>query len=58
MSACLSILMIVFGVFALVKGEFKILANRKVRGSTSRALGILLLIGAAAALIPDYGGTI
>ena len=42
-----TILLLVFGILALVKGEFKITAKRKVKGSTSQLLAILLLIGAA-----------
>ena len=33
----------VFGVLGLVKGEFKITNRRKVKGSTGRILGGLLL---------------
>ena len=48
--------MVAFGVIALAKGEFKITNKRKVKGSTGRILGVLLLIGAACGSIPDYGG--
>ena len=52
----LVILMLIFGIIALAKGEFKITGGRKVKGSTGRILGILLLIGAGAVIVPDYGG--
>ena len=54
----LAILMGVFGVVALSKGEFKITGKRKVKGSVGRNLGIALLIGAAGAFVPDIGGAI
>ena len=54
----LIVLMVIFGIVALVKGEFKITNSRKVKGSTSRILGGLLQVGAAAGLIPNYGGGI
>jgi uncharacterized transporter YbjL len=54
----LAILMAIFGIIALAKGEFKITGGRKVKGSTGRTLGVVLLLGAAAVLIPDYGGLI
>ncbi len=46
-----TILLLVFGVLALVKGEFKITARRKVKGSTSQMLGILLLMGAGLSIL-------
>jgi len=54
----LAIVMVIFGIIALAKGEFKITSGRKVKGSTGRILGIVLLIGAAAMFITDYGGII
>jgi uncharacterized membrane protein len=36
----------VFGIFALVKGEWKITNNKKVKDTTSRILGGVLLLGA------------
>ena len=54
----LTILMFVFGIVALAKGEFKITGGRKVRGSTGRILGVVLLLGAGALVIPDYGALI
>ena len=51
---CLAILMLVFGIIGLAKGEFKITAGRKVKGSTGRTLGAVLIAGAAA-FVPDYG---
>ncbi len=46
-----TILLLVFGLLALVKGEFKITAKRKVKGSTSRILGVLLLVSAALSVL-------
>jgi len=46
----LQILMAVFGIIALVKGEFKITRKRKVRGSMGRVAGVIMLVGAAAPL--------
>lgn len=45
------ILLLVFGIIALAKGEFKISRNRRVSGSVGRALGVLMLIGAALPLL-------
>lgn len=45
----------VFGIIALAKGEFKITGSRKVRGSVSRVLGVLLLIAAGLPYITEYG---
>ncbi len=42
-----TLLFVVFGFLGLVKGEFKITRNRKVKGSIGRVLGGLLLIAAA-----------
>jgi len=36
------ILLFVFGVAALIKGEFKITGKRKVSGSLGRVLGVLI----------------
>jgi hypothetical protein len=55
---CLVILMLVFGIIGLAKGEFKITGGRMVRGSTGRTLGAVLIIGAAAGFLPDYGSFI
>lgn len=56
---CMSILLLVFGLIALVKGEFKITAKRMVKGSVSRPLGVLLLLGAGVPyLSSDYGALI
>lgn len=52
----LTILMVIFGMVALMKGEFKITARRKVKGETSRSLGTALIIGAILVIIPRYGG--
>ena len=43
-----SAVMVIFGLIALAKGEFKITAGRKVSGTTGRILGVLLLVGAVA----------
>ncbi|MFC1975894.1 hypothetical protein ACFLXQ_05810 [Chloroflexota bacterium] len=51
--------MLVFGIIALVKGEFKITRSRKVKGDVGRALGVVMLIGAGAPLFAgEYGGAI
>lgn len=51
----MTILMLVFGIIALSKGEFKITNRRKVKGSLAQTLGILLLLGAVAIFIPGSG---
>jgi hypothetical protein len=52
------IVMLVFGIIALSKGEFKITNKRKVKGTVGRTLGIVLLFGASLSLIPFLGGFI
>jgi hypothetical protein len=53
---CISILLAVFGLFALIKGEFSLTRTRKVQGSIGRGLGVFMLIGAALPFIlDDYG---
>jgi uncharacterized membrane protein HdeD (DUF308 family) len=42
----LYLLMVVFGITALIKGEFKITNKRKVTRSKATLLGILLILGA------------
>lgn len=54
----LTIVMLIFAIIALAKGEFKITGRRRVRGSTGRALGVVLLLGAGAMFIPEWGGLI
>ena len=55
---CLAV-MVIFGFVALAKGEFKITKGRKVSGSMSKILGVLLLIGAGAGLLfGDYGALV
>ena len=54
----LNILMLVFGIVALAKGEFKITRGRKVKGSIGRVLGVVLLIGAGVEFLTEYGGVI
>jgi uncharacterized membrane protein HdeD (DUF308 family) len=54
----MTILVLVFGLIALSKGEFKITNRRKVKGSMAQTLGILLLVDAAVIFIPGYGHTI
>ena len=51
----LLIVMVVFGIIALTKGEFKITAKKKVTGAMGRNLGIVLLLGSLGAFIPDFG---
>ena len=46
-----TILMLVFGIIALVKGKFNLTINKKVADSTGRVLGIILLLGAAAGFV-------
>jgi hypothetical protein len=55
---CLTIVLFVFGITALIKGEFNVTNERKVRGIIVHILGIVLLLGAASPLIHDYGGII
>lgn len=50
----IQILLVLFGLVALVKGEFKITSKRKVSGSIGRGLGILMLVGA---ILPLLFGT-
>ncbi len=51
----LDILLILFGLFALFKGEFRITHNQKVRGDVSRILGVLMLASVGVAvLLPRY----
>lgn len=40
------IVLFIFGLLALIKGEFRITRKRKVRGSTGKTLGIIMLVGA------------
>jgi hypothetical protein len=47
----IQIILAIFGIVALVKGEFKITSNRKVSGSVGKALGVLMLLGAALPLV-------
>lgn len=50
----LQILLAVFGLVALVRGEFKVTKNRRVSGSTGRLCGVLMLAAVAISLfIPD-----
>ena len=57
---CLQILLLVFGIAALAKGEFKITGGRKVKGSISRTLGVLMLIGVGLSFLigREYGTVI
>jgi hypothetical protein len=54
----MAIVMLLFGIAALSKGEFKITNKRKVSGSVGRTLGVILLVGAAGTFTPDYGAII
>ena len=54
----MAIIMLLFGIAALSKGEFKITNKRKVKGSVGRTLGIVLLVGAAGTFVPDYGAVL
>jgi len=51
----LLILMVIFGIAALSKGEFKITAKKKVTGSVGRSLGIVLLLGSLGTFVPYIG---
>ncbi len=51
----IQILLAIFGVIALIKGEFKITGKRKVRGSIGRVIGVIMLAGAAAPLFVVEG---
>ena len=42
----LVILLIVFGLMALIRKEIPITRNRKVTGTNSQVIGIILLLGA------------
>jgi hypothetical protein len=48
--------MLVFGLFAVIKNDFRITSGRKVKGSIGRILGFVLILGTAGALIPDERG--
>ena len=48
---CLAV-MVLFGIFAIAKGEIKITKNRKVSGDLGRLLGLILL--SRSQLRPDY----
>jgi len=50
-----TLVFLIFGIIALAKGEFKITKNRKVRGSVSRVLGVLLLIAAGIPYVIENG---
>jgi hypothetical protein len=54
----LAVLMLIFGIFALAKGEFKITNKKKVKGSTGRILGAVLIVGALGGFIPGMGAFI
>ena len=51
----IQIILAIFGLVALVKGEFKITSKRKVSGSVGKGLGVLMLIGAALPLLFGAG---
>jgi hypothetical protein len=42
----LGLLLFFFGVYALVKGEFKVTSKRIARGYGVRILGLLMMVGA------------
>lgn len=52
------VLLFTFGVIAIVKGEFKITSERKVRGFVSRFLGALMLGASILVFTTDFGGEI
>jgi len=49
---CLTLLLLIFGIFAFTRGSVKITNNRMVTGDTRRLLGVILLAGAGLSLIP------
>jgi len=53
---CLTILLLIFGILALAKGEFKITGSRRVSGEVSRFLGVVMILGAGVPIfVRDYG---
>jgi hypothetical protein len=54
----LDLLLLVFGLIALFKGEIKITANRRVSGCIGRVLGVLMLAGAVASFLAGRTGWI
>lgn len=50
----LDALLILFGLFALVKGEFQLTHDRKVRGDVSRKLGAFMLSSAGLSFIVAF----
>lgn len=51
----LTILLGIFGLIALIKGEFRVTKKRRVSGSTGRLLGIIMLLGALLSLFGTLG---
>lgn len=49
-----SALMLIFGILALVKGEFKITSGRMVSGDMSRVLGLILLAGVGGSVLLNH----
>jgi hypothetical protein len=48
MLCCIAeIAMFVFGIIALVKGSFKLSANKVVQGGPARVIGVILLLSSA-----------
>jgi len=54
----LVILLAIFGIGAITKGEFQITKNRRVSGSNSKILGVIMLIGAALNLFIGGAGLV
>ena len=52
----LIMLLVIFGVYALVKGEIKITKNRVLRGNVTKILGIIMLVGAGLSFIEGLAG--
>lgn len=52
----LDLFMLLFGLYALIKGEFRITKNRRVSAEVGRGLGILMLGSFAFALYFSLGG--
>lgn len=54
----MAIILLIFGVIALAKGEFNITRHRRVSGGTGRLLGVVMLVGAGLPFIlgPSWEG--
>ncbi len=55
---CVSLILFLFGIFALIKGQFKVTNSRVVTGPMSRSLGIVMLLGSILPFVLSYGAAI